>query len=711
MKRIIIALFILAALPSWAAEEGENLDGLIFWADSVYYKMSAYGTGGKYQLVVADREMVANYIESNHGTVPFPAFDEGFCKGTLTIPDSVEYAGNKYMVLPLTLEDLENPAVKVYCYSIASLRRGKFHSIDLGVNVRNVYDSAFDGCENLTRVEIPRYAFLAKKDYSYDGFSQQGLAKNSSISHIAVHEKNQQLCDVDGVLFSRNKAVLHRYPMGKADRYEVPEGVRFIADEAFSCDSKPSADHSRLKTLVLSGSVEGLGDYVFRNNTTLREIHCQTAYPPVWVVKYPMGDRYHNVFTDFENLSNCVVYVPKGCKQFYADDECWGKVGTIIETNKEPVIPIAQAPKNYSLARSELVKKPWPVTLADSIYYQINWDEDYAYVIDEEKLQSFYVADGYYSTCDFAYTKNICKGDAVIADEVKFEGFMFPVKSISSLKWLGVKSVTLSDNVESVGWMAFSGGAFSSIHLGNGVKSIGQDAFSSCKNLTEFYVPRQLTDCHKAFFGNYYIREFKVDAANPAYCSVGGALLSKDQKIFYKAALSGSENYEIPDATEEINDYAFSCGGDNAAPTLKSLTIGRNVRSIGTGVFLYNNTLEEIRCISEEPCKPSVQPYSTSRYSPSSVLARFTNLNNCVLRVPKGCKEIYANDELWGNFRHIEEFDSPDSIETLSAKRQSNGFLYDLSGRRVADSSEFQVSSFKLPKGMYIQNGKKVVIK
>ena len=42
--------------------------------------------------------------------------------------------------------------------------------------------------------------------------------------------------------------------------------------------------------------------------------------------------------------------------------------------------------------------------------------------------------------------------------------------------------------------------------------------------------------------------------------------------------------------------------------------------------------------------------------------------------------------------------------------RSSETAIYDLSGRRVANSSEFQGSN-KLPKGVYIQGGKKVVVK
>ena len=43
--------------------------------------------------------------------------------------------------------------------------------------------------------------------------------------------------------------------------------------------------------------------------------------------------------------------------------------------------------------------------------------------------------------------------------------------------------------------------------------------------------------------------------------------------------------------------------------------------------------------------------------------------------------------------------------------RSSETAIYDLQGRRVANSSEFQGSSFRLPKGVYIQGGKKFVVK
>ena len=75
---------------------------------------------------------------------------------------------------------------------------------------------------------------------------------------------------------------------------------------------------------------------------------------------------------------------------------------------------------------------------------------------------------------------------------------------------------------------------------------------------------------------------------------------------------------------------------------------------------------------------------------------------------------------LTGNWSHLDYISLPDgskfafseitNVKQFVEKKGKEGVVYDLSGRRVANSSEFQGSN-KLPKGVYIQNGKKVVVK
>ena len=75
---------------------------------------------------------------------------------------------------------------------------------------------------------------------------------------------------------------------------------------------------------------------------------------------------------------------------------------------------------------------------------------------------------------------------------------------------------------------------------------------------------------------------------------------------------------------------------------------------------------------------------------------------------------LFCDVDYWGEriLEVIDEFkDIISGINKVTYVAPANNAIYDLSGRRVANSSEFQGSSFRLPKGVYIQNGKKVVVK
>ena len=74
---------------------------------------------------------------------------------------------------------------------------------------------------------------------------------------------------------------------------------------------------------------------------------------------------------------------------------------------------------------------------------------------------------------------------------------------------------------------------------------------------------------------------------------------------------------------------------------------------------------------------------------------------------------LFCDVDYWGEriLEVIDEFkDIISGVNKVTYVAPANNAIYDLSGRRVANSSEFQGSSFKLPKGVYIQNGKKVVV-
>jgi len=90
--------------------------------------------------------------------------------------------------------------------------------------------------------------------------------------------------------------------------------------------------------------------------------------------------------------------------------------------------------------------------------------------------------------------------------------------------------------------------------------------------------------------------------------------------------------------------------------------------------------------------------------------------------VPKGTKEAYEAALYWQDFKEIVEYE----MEETGIEAIGNGQLtidnakgvYDLSGRKMnvndnvnVNNSRFEIQNSKLRKGIYIVNGKKVLVK
>ena len=103
--------------------------------------------------------------------------------------------------------------------------------------------------------------------------------------------------------------------------------------------------------------------------------------------------------------------------------------------------------------------------------------------------------------------------------------------------------------------------------IGNGVTSIGGDAFSCCDGLTGF----------------------TIDSNNPAYSSANGVLFNKNKTelVVYPGGKTGE--YTIPSSVTRIGDSAFVyCRG------LTNVTIPDSVTSIGDYAFQLCDSLPSV---------------------------------------------------------------------------------------------------------------------
>ena len=90
------------------------------------------------------------------------------------------------------------------------------------------------------------------------------------------------------------------------------------------------------------------------------------------------------------------------------------------------------------------------------------------------------------------------------------------------------------------------------------------------------------------------------------------------------------------------------------------------------------------------------------------------NMSTCELYVPAESVELYKSDSYWGQFNIKAMDDVMVGIEGLSPTRPQGACasgIYDLSGRRMSTSLKANGQFTKLPKNIYIMNGRKVLVK
>ena len=209
----------------------------------------------------------------------------------------------------------------------------------------------------------------------------------------------------------------------------------------------------------------------------------------------------------------------------------------------------------------------------------------------------------------------------------------------SPFKDYGIKTVTIGDGITSIGDYAFYScrglteltlpNSVTSIGNPNSVTSIGWYAFQGCTGLTELTLPNSVTSIGGcAFEGCNGLTELTLP--NTLERIVASAF----------RGCSGLTELTLPNSVWSIGEYAFQgCSG------LTELTLPSSVTRIGKNAFSDCSGLEKIISLAEIPpvCGSGGVFYGV-------------NKTNCELIVPVISVIAYKLAEVWNEFSNISGF-------------------------------------------------------
>ena len=284
---------------------------------------------------------------------------------------------------------------------------------------------------------------------------------------------------------------------------------------------------------------------------------------------------------------------------------------------------------------------------------------------------------------------------------------------------VSLKSITIPNSVTSIGNKAFYGCSnLGTVNIGSGVTSIGSQAFASCTSLTSVTIPNSVTSIdYYAFKGCSSLTSVTLNS-NPfideeafpdgatvtmnltANSADGAKWMTFYNKLYsfeadantqvFKARLGGS-SITLYEVTDKIVDAG-------TAVVLKTTGGGNPVMTLTTSAS-SNSDSNSLEGVSDAAGMTADDPSTTFVLNNGTNGVGFYKLKSGkTLGVGKAY--LTYDSSTAPSFFGFGDVTAIDNIAN-SQQPTANGQYYDLQGRRVAQPA----------KGLYIVNGKKVIIK
>lgn len=513
----------------------------------------------------------------------------------------------------------------------------KLESVNIPDSVTELGENAFSDCSRLKNVTIGDGVIRLDGTFiSCDKLETVKIGKGvvkiecdvfngcPNLKSIDVSDSNEDYCDVNGNLYTRDKSVLVKYALGQPETYpRIPNGVERIAPYAF-------AGSEKIKYVFFPDSTREIGNRAFYGCANLANVSFGRNLKTI-------GER---AFEDCKSLGS---FTPlKGLTDIgqYAFLRC----------ENLSIISLPDSVSNIEYGAF------------DSCAYcnnKENWENGVLYIgnhlidADRDISGEYRIKDGTLSVGAYAF--ECCEGltDISIPDTVtkigdyafrgckSLESAVIPygVTTIGSGAFYGCErlaTVNLPDSVTNVGGGAYDDTAYfknqsnrenGALYIGkhliraedcpsdtcnvkSGTLTIADDAFSYEKAPQSVYIPESVRTIGEGLFFNIGYSgkniDIKIAAGNTNYHTVDGNIYNKDKTVLLHYDPKHIDpSFTVPAGVTTIaagaffgcedlfhvtiaNDVTTICSAAfDGRGSITTIAIGKSVRKIGNYLF-YN---------------------------------------------------------------------------------------------------------------------------
>ena len=600
-------------------------------------------------------------------------------------------------------------------------------SVTIGNSVTSIGEKAFSDCSNLTSVHITDLEAWCKIEFAY------GSNPLSYANHLYLNGKEVKDLIIPNSITSIGSYVFSG--CSSLTSVTIPSSVTSIGSGAFS-------DCSGLTSITIPSSVTSIGSGAFSDCSSLTAVHITDleAWCKIEFAYYgsnPLSYANH-LYLNGKEVKDLIIpnsitsirsYVFSGCSSLTSVTipNSVTSIGDNAFSGCSSLTSITIPNSVTSIGRSAFYGTSWIEQQPDGVIYVNNVLHEYKGEMPTNT--SIVVRKGTVSISPHAFSDCSSLTSITIPNSVTSIGTWAFVGCYNLKDIINCSDLDLKKGDESHGLVAYYaenvitpdrqigdylfriddegtqlfcylGDDTNLILPGNYFYTIASETFAGLSNIKNVSIPNSVTGIGDEAFNGC------VGLINVV---LGDSVMSIGNSVFN--GCSSLTNITISNSVTSVGDYAF-----NGCSSLTNITIPNSVTSIGNEVFKDCSNLTDIY-LSEALTSigdnllvncPALNSITLGATTPptSGELGLITKQYFTVkLRVPEGSLAMYQYANEWKKFFDIEEYD-PTGIEktTIDAENESLP-IYNLQGVKMTGSKEY------LPAGIYIQGGKKILVR